>query len=152
MAKSKNIWGTVIAVLAIGTGIAFLRNKGNAYKNLSVNFNGLKFTGFSFPNIDVQLQFTINNNSNTAVSAKNIVGQLFAPNSNTQLGSFNVPLAPGQLIVVPANGNVAVSVTANLNAISSITSVLTNGASVLLKGNVTTLGVNIPFEQILKVG
>jgi hypothetical protein len=152
MAKSKNIWGTVLAVVAVGTGIAFLRNKGNAYKNLSVNFNGLKFTGFSFPNIDVQLQFTINNNSNTAVSAKNIVGQLFAPNSNTQLGSFNVPLAPGQLIVVPANGNVAVSVTANLNAISSITSVLTNGASVLLKGNVTTLGVNIPFEQILKVG
>jgi hypothetical protein len=152
MAKSKNIWGTVLAVVAVGTGIAFLRNKGNAYKNLSVNFTGLKFTGFSFPNVEAQIQFTINNNSNTAVSAKNIVGQLYAPNSNTQLGSFNVPLTPGQLIVVPANGNAAVSVTANINAISGITSLLTNGASVLLKGNVTTLGINIPFEQILKVG
>ena len=143
---------TLLWVAGAVAALSIIRNKLTAYKNLTVTFSGVKFTGFTFPNIQLQIGLTINNNSNTSITAKNIVGQLYTPTGTQQLGTFNVPLTAGQNILVPANSNATVQVNANVDGLSSITSILTSGASVLLKGRITTLGVNIPFEQIIKVG
>lgn len=152
----KNILFTTALGFGLFKLVTYVGNKIHAAKNLTAELVGVKLGKLSFPQLSLTLTVEVDNPTATEVTANKITGTLNAPNGN-QLGSFETSLLhavangtgrPQMLgIVVPANANTKIEVSANIDLLTTTSSILTTGLQATLNAIVETNGLLIPLRS-----
>ena len=137
-------------LLPIGAGAVALYfwSKAQAGKNIKVYLSGVSLGRGSNVIPDIFAKFRIVNGSNTPITLKSIVGDLFV--NDKQIAS----VSNTESFDIPANKEVFYSVKVSANVLSLI-SIVTNlikakqRIKVAFNGTINTTGLTIPIEQTI---
>ena len=124
----------------------YLANKKKAAGLLNIDLSavGISSSGGFIPN--VKLTFKASNPTNTPITVKSILGNVFV--NDTQIATVSDFTG----FTIPANGSTEFSTIVAPNiagALSSVTSLLSSGANITFSGTVNAEGLTVPITKTL---
>lgn len=140
------VWQTLALLLGVGVAYSFISQRG-ASKSLKIYFDGLDIkpgSGFTLP--DFIARFRLLNPSNTAITARNITGEILV--NGKQFGI----ISSAEPINIPASSEMLAKIKLRIPVGSLVSSVIAlirkkQKLTVVFDGNINSNGFLLPINQ-----